>query len=146
MTSYLIETNPALTNLKQFMSSDYMLAALGYDPDTSAKRLDDGLYEQTLVDQAIVARTGARFIDGQTSDTAQFKYLMDNGIAAQQQLNLSIGTTLSSEQVAALTHDIVWMQSRLCGSGGQQPELLGGRYGGRGGDAVDQSVQRPDAG
>ncbi|WP_226506893.1 filamentous hemagglutinin N-terminal domain-containing protein, partial [Pseudomonas sp. MWU16-30317] len=110
---YLIETNPALTNLKQFMSSDYMLAALGYDPDTSAKRLGDGLYEQTLVDQAIVARTGARFIDGQTSDTAQFKYLMDNGIAAQQQLNLSVGTALSSEQVAALTHDIVWMQSEV---------------------------------
>lgn len=90
-----------------------MLAALGYDPDTSAKRLGDGLYEQTLVDQAIVARTGARFIDGQTSDTAQFKYLMDNGIAAQQQLNLSVGTALSSEQVAALTHDIVWMQSEV---------------------------------
>jgi len=110
---YLIETNPALTNLKQFMSSDYMLSALGYNPDASEKRLGDGLYEQTLVDQAIVARTGARFIDGQTSDAAQFKYLMDNGVAAQQSLNLTVGTALTAEQVAALTHDIVWMQSEV---------------------------------
>ncbi|WP_238536617.1 beta strand repeat-containing protein, partial [Pseudomonas sp. M47T1] len=110
---YLIETNPALTNLKQFMSSDYMLSALGYNPDASEKRLGDGLYEQTLVDQAIVARTGARYIDGQTSDAGQFQYLMDNGIAAQQSLNLTVGTALTSEQVAALTHDIVWMQSEV---------------------------------
>ncbi|WP_455925615.1 two-partner secretion domain-containing protein [Pseudomonas putida] len=110
---YLIETNPALTNLKQFMSSDYMLSALGYNPDDSEKRLGDGLYEQTLVDQAIVAKTGARYIDGQTSDAGQFQYLMDNGIAAQQSLNLSVGTALTSEQVAALTHDIVWMQSEV---------------------------------
>jgi len=40
---YLIETNPALTDLKQFMSSDYLLDKLGYDPDNSAKRLGDGL-------------------------------------------------------------------------------------------------------
>ncbi|SEU13937.1 filamentous hemagglutinin, partial [Pseudomonas graminis] len=30
---YLIETNPVLTDLKQFMSSDYLLAGLGYNPD-----------------------------------------------------------------------------------------------------------------
>ncbi|MGY4494892.1 two-partner secretion domain-containing protein [Pseudomonas sp. TE3610] len=110
---YLIETNPALTSLKQFMSSDYMLSALGYNPDDSEKRLGDGLYEQTLVDQAVVARTGQRYIDGETSDAAQFKYLMDNGIAAQQTLNLTVGTALTADQVAALTHDIVWMQSEI---------------------------------
>lgn len=42
---YLIETNPVLTDLKQFMSSDYLLSGLGYNPDDSAKRLGDGLYE-----------------------------------------------------------------------------------------------------
>ncbi|MGV8919428.1 MAG: hypothetical protein ACOH2R_16780 [Pseudomonas sp.] len=34
---YLIETNPAITDLKQFLGSDYMLAALGYNPDDSEK-------------------------------------------------------------------------------------------------------------
>ncbi|MGQ3820585.1 two-partner secretion domain-containing protein [Pseudomonas alliivorans] len=107
---YLIETNPVLTELKQFMSSDYLLAGLGYDPEVSAKRLGDGLYEQRLVQQAVVARTGQAFIQGQTSNEAQFKYLMNNAIASKQQLNLAVGVSLSSQQVAALTHDIVWLE------------------------------------
>ncbi|WP_440057532.1 two-partner secretion domain-containing protein [Pseudomonas fragariae (ex Marin et al. 2024)] len=107
---YLIETNPVLTELKQFMSSDYLLAGLGYDPEVSAKRLGDGLYEQRLVQQAVVARTGQAFIDGQTSNEAQFKYLMNNAIASKDKLNLAVGVSLSSQQVAALTHDIVWLE------------------------------------
>ncbi|CAI8706834.1 filamentous hemagglutinin [Pseudomonas chlororaphis] len=107
---YLIETNPVLTDLKQFMSSDYLLAGLGYDPDISAKRLGDGLYEQRLVQQAITARTGQAFLAGQNSNEAQFKYLMNNAIASKDQLNLSVGVTLTSQQVAALTHDIVWLE------------------------------------
>ncbi|MFJ3377742.1 hemagglutinin repeat-containing protein, partial [Pseudomonas sp. NPDC086112] len=108
---YLIETNPVLTDLKQFMSSDYLLSNLGYDPDTSAKRLGDGFYEQRLIQQAVVARTGQRFIGGQTSDEGLFKYLMNNAVASKQALNLSLGVSLTSEQVAALTHDIVWMET-----------------------------------
>ena len=108
---YLIETNPALTHLKQFMGSDYLLAKLGYEPDQSQKRLGDGFYEQRLIQQALTARTGQRFIDGRTSDAATFKYLMDNAVASKQALNLSVGITLTSEQIAALTHDIVWLES-----------------------------------
>ncbi|MBX8547547.1 hemagglutinin repeat-containing protein [Pseudomonas cichorii] len=107
---YLIETNPVLTDLRQFMSSDYLLAGLGYDPEASAKRLGDGLYEQRLVQQAIVARTGQAFLAGQTSNEAQLKYLMNNAIASKEQLNLAIGVTLTPPQVAALTHDIVWLE------------------------------------
>ncbi|WP_350404406.1 hemagglutinin repeat-containing protein [Pseudomonas sp. W17] len=108
---YLIETNPALTNLKQFMSSDYLLSNLGYNPDESAKRLGDGFYEQKLIQQAMVARTGQRFIDGQDSNEKLFKHLMDNALQSKQQLDLSVGVTLTGEQVAALTHDIVWLES-----------------------------------
>ncbi|WP_185073343.1 hemagglutinin repeat-containing protein, partial [Pseudomonas protegens] len=106
-----IETNPALTHLKQFMSSDYLLSNLGYNPDESAKRLGDGFYEQKLIQQAMVARTGQRFIDGQDSNEKLFKHLMDNAIQSKQQLDLSVGVTLTSEQIAALTHDIVWLES-----------------------------------
>ncbi|WP_404942776.1 hemagglutinin repeat-containing protein, partial [Pseudomonas protegens] len=106
-----IETNPALTHLKQFMSSDYLLSNLGYNPDESAKRLGDGFYEQKLIQQAMVARTGQRFIDGQDSNEKLFKHLMDNALQSKQQLDLSVGVTLTSEQVAALTHDIVWLES-----------------------------------
>ncbi|MDO7930132.1 hemagglutinin repeat-containing protein [Pseudomonas sp. KFB-139] len=107
---YLIETNPVLTELRQFMSSDYLLANLGYGPEASARRLGDGLYEQRLVQQAVVARTGQAFLAGQTSNEAQLKYLMDNAIASKEQLNLAVGVSLSSPQVAALTHDIVWLE------------------------------------
>ncbi|BBP77288.1 hypothetical protein PHLH7_33920 [Pseudomonas sp. Ost2] len=110
---YLIETNPVLTDLKQFMSSDYLLGNLGYDPDTSWKRLGDGLYEQRLIQQAVVARTGQRFLGGQTTDEGMFKYLMNNAIASKDQLNLSVGVTLTPQQVAALTHDIVWMEDQI---------------------------------
>ncbi|SFH27400.1 filamentous hemagglutinin N-terminal domain-containing protein [Pseudomonas sp. NFACC45] len=107
---YLIETNPVLTELKQFMSSDYLLTNLGYNPDESAKRLGDGLYEQRLIQQAVLARTGQRYIDGQTTDEGLFKYLMNNAVASKDALNLSLGVTLTAEQVAALTHDIVWLE------------------------------------
>ncbi|TBN46950.1 filamentous hemagglutinin [Pseudomonas sp. BGI-2] len=110
---YLIETNPVLTDLKQFMSSDYLLSNLGYNPDTSAKRLGDGFFEQRIIQQAVVERTGQRFIGGQTSDEAMFKYLMKNAIASKNQLNLSMGVTLSAQQVAALTHDIVWLEEHV---------------------------------
>ncbi|QGA48042.2 DUF637 domain-containing protein [Pseudomonas brassicacearum] len=110
---YVVETNRELTDLKQFMSSDYLLGNLGYDPDTSWKRLGDGLYEQRLIQQAVIARTGQRFLDGQTSDEGMFKYLMNNAIASKEQLNLALGVTLTSQQVAALTHDIVWMEDQV---------------------------------
>ncbi|MFJ2479606.1 filamentous hemagglutinin N-terminal domain-containing protein [Pseudomonas sp. NPDC087598] len=107
---YLIETNPVLTDLKSFMSSDYLLEKLGYNPDQSAKRLGDGLYEQRLIQQAVTARTGQAFLDGQTSNEAMFKYLMNNAVASKDALNLSVGVGLTSQQVAALTHDIVWLE------------------------------------
>ncbi|RQG98923.1 S-layer family protein, partial [Paraburkholderia dinghuensis] len=46
---YLIETNPAFTSQKSFISSDYYLQQLGLNPQTTEKRLGDGLYEQQLV-------------------------------------------------------------------------------------------------
>ncbi|MBF4554934.1 DUF637 domain-containing protein [Pseudomonas sp. p50] len=110
---YLIETNPALTDLKQFMSSDYLLSQLGYNPDDSAKRLGDGFYEQQLIQQAVVAHTGQRYLDGLTSDEDMFRYLMDNAIASKDSLMLSLGVSLTAEQVAALTHDIVWLENAI---------------------------------
>ncbi|MDD0976809.1 filamentous hemagglutinin N-terminal domain-containing protein [Pseudomonas fontis] len=108
---YLIETNPVLTDLKSFMSSDYLLGNLGYNPDQSWKRLGDGYFEQRLVQQAITARTGQRFLEGQTTDEAMFKHLMDNALVSKQALDLSVGVTLTAQQVAALTHDIVWLET-----------------------------------
>ncbi|TBU81443.1 S-layer family protein, partial [Phytopseudomonas dryadis] len=53
-------TLPAFASLGNFLNSDYLLGLLGYDPDQAQKRLGDGLYEQRLIREAIVARTGQR--------------------------------------------------------------------------------------
>ena len=92
------------------MSSDYLLGNLGYDTDAAQKRLGDGLYEQRLIREAIVARTGQRYLAGLTSDEAMFRHLMDNALASKDVLGLALGVSLTAEQVAALTHDIVWME------------------------------------
>ncbi|RBL67285.1 filamentous hemagglutinin, partial [Pseudomonas sp. MWU13-2625] len=93
------------------MSSDYLLSNLGYNPDESAKRLGDGFYEQKLIQQAVVARTGQRYLAGQDTDEKLLKYLLHNAIKSKDRLNLAVGVTLTSEQVAALTHDIVWLEN-----------------------------------
>ncbi|WP_255249327.1 two-partner secretion system putative hemagglutinin TpsA2 [Pseudomonas aeruginosa] len=99
-----------VTERKQFLNSDYLLSGLGMNPDASKKRLGDGLYEQRLIRDAVVARTGQRYIDGLSSDEALFRYLMDNAIAYKDKLQLQLGVGLSAEQMAALTHDIVWLE------------------------------------
>ncbi|MDE1465724.1 DUF637 domain-containing protein, partial [Spartinivicinus poritis] len=112
--NYLIETNPAYAEYSTFLSSNYLLNRIGYNEDKITKRLGDGLYETHLIRQAIFAQTGRRFITSHfSSDYDQFKYLMDNAVATKNRLNLSLGVSLTPEQVAALTHDIVWLEEQL---------------------------------
>ncbi|WP_192551905.1 DUF637 domain-containing protein [Pseudomonas sp. IzPS59] len=111
---YLIETNPELTQSAPFMSSDYLLGKLSFSADETARRLGDGRYETRLISDAVMAQTGQRFLaGGLNNDYEQFRYLMDNALASKNELNLSVGVSLTSEQVAALTHDIVWMEERI---------------------------------
>jgi len=109
---FLVETNSSFADLGRFLSSDYMFGLLGVGVDQMQKRLGDGFYEQKLVRDAVISRTGQRFLAGINSDEEQFRYLMDNAIVSKEALNLSVGVALSAEQVAALTHDIVWMEER----------------------------------
>ncbi|MEX7543006.1 hypothetical protein AB0862_018030, partial [Acinetobacter baumannii] len=73
---YLIETDPSFTNYNQWLSSDYMLDALGLDPALQQKRLGDGFYEQRMVQDQIANLTGYRFLEGYGSDEEQYKALM----------------------------------------------------------------------
>jgi filamentous hemagglutinin family protein len=56
--TYIVEGNPAFTNAKNFISSDYYLQQLGLNPQTTEKRLGDGMYEQQLVRNQVTALTG----------------------------------------------------------------------------------------
>ena len=109
---YLVETDPAFTDRKKFLSSDYMYNRLKWDPDKIPKRIGDGFYEQQLLAEQILKQTGKRHLDGYTDDETAFKALMDAGITYAKEMNLSPGIKLSKEQIAALTSDMVWLEER----------------------------------
>jgi filamentous hemagglutinin len=110
---YLVETNPRFTQLRHLLGSDYLLERLGVDPGQTLKRVGDGLYESRLVRDAVFGLTGRRYLgEDIASDTAQLRYLMDNAVQAQGELDLRLGVRLSPEQIDALTRDIVWLEER----------------------------------
>ncbi|MAK29894.1 hemagglutinin repeat-containing protein [Acinetobacter sp.] len=106
---YLIETDPAFADYKKWLSSDYMLDALGLDPALQQKRLGDGFYEQRLVQDQIANLTGYRFLEGFANDDEQYKALMNNGITFAKLYGLRPGIALTAAQTAQLTSDIVWL-------------------------------------
>ena len=109
---HLVETDPAFTDRRKFLSSDYMYQRLKWDPDRIPKRVGDGFYEQQLLADQILRQTGKRHLDGYTDDETAFRALMDAGISYAQKMNLSPGIALSKEQIAALTSDMIWLEER----------------------------------
>ncbi|MDR1660689.1 MAG: filamentous hemagglutinin N-terminal domain-containing protein, partial [Desulfovibrio sp.] len=107
---YLIETNPLFVNFGIFFGSDYFLGRLGVDLNLlHAQLLGDAFYETRLVQDQVMAATGQRFLSGYGTDADQMRGLMDNAVAQAAGLQLSLSVALSPEQVAALTHDIIWL-------------------------------------
>ncbi|WP_182912034.1 hemagglutinin repeat-containing protein [Sphingomonas cavernae] len=104
---YLVETDPRFTNYGSFLSSDYFLNALGYDPRRTQKRLGDALYEQKLITDQLVAQAGIGRLAGYANNEEQYRALMDNGVLYARRFNLAPGIGLSAEQMATLTSDIV---------------------------------------
>ncbi|QTD65189.1 HNH endonuclease [Acinetobacter towneri] len=109
---YFVETDPAFANYKNWLSSDYMLKALGLDPVMQQKRIGDGYYEQRLIHDQIAQLTGYRFLAGYSSDEEQYKALMNNGLTFAKLYNLRPGVALTDAQIAQLTTDIVWLEEK----------------------------------
>ena len=94
---YLVEINPRFADFGHFINSDYLLERLDYPGNETLKRLGDAYYEAKLIRDAVFAQTGRRYLDASIkSDTAQFRYLMDNALAAQRALELSPGVSLTT--------------------------------------------------
>lgn len=110
--NYLVETDPAFANYKNWLSSDYMLNALGLDPAMQQKRMGDGYYEQRLVQDQVAQLTGFRFLEGYGSDEEQYKALMNNGLTFAKLYSLRPGVALTDAQIAQLTTDIVWLEEK----------------------------------
>ncbi len=106
---YLVETDARFTDYRQWLSSDYMLAALAIDPTQTQKRLGDGFYEQKLIREQVAALTGYRFLGDYRSDEQQYQALMNAGVTFASAHQLRPGIALSAAQVAQLTSDIVWL-------------------------------------
>lgn len=106
---YFIETDPQFASYRTWLSSDYMLQQLSIDPATTQKRLGDGFYEQKLIREQVAQLTGRRFLDGYADDEAQYQALLDNAVTLAKTLGLRPGVALTSEQMAQLTSDIVWL-------------------------------------
>ena len=89
-----------------------MYRQMKWDQDKVPKRIGEGFYEQQLLADQILKQTGKRHLDGYTDDETAFKALMDAGISYAKEMNIAPGVTLSKEQVAALTSDMVWLEER----------------------------------
>ena len=110
---YLIETNPAFTSQKSFISSDYYLQPLGLNPQTTEKRLGDGFYEQQLVRDEITALTGKAVLGPYSDVQSMYEALMAAGASLAGSLDLPLGMSLSPDQVAALTSNVIIMQTEV---------------------------------
>lgn len=120
----LIETDSAFTNRKNFLSSQYMLDALANDPERRLKRLGDGFYEQQLINEQIVSATGKQYLEGYTDNEAEYKALLEAGIAFGKAFKLAPGIALSKKQMEAITTDMVWLETKTVVVDGKVQQVL----------------------
>ena len=108
----LVETDSDFTNKNRWLSSDYILNSLHINPQATMKRLGDGYYEQRLVREQMNRLTGHHFSGNNQTFEEQYKSLMDAGLTFAKKFNLTVGVSLTPEQVAQLTSDIVWIEKQ----------------------------------
>ncbi|WP_338952609.1 hemagglutinin repeat-containing protein [Fusobacterium nucleatum] len=105
--SYLIETNPKMIDRGFYLSSEYFFSRIKFNPDKNIRLLGDSFYENRLITRAVLEGTGKRYLYSNNVNEER-KKLFDNAIAAQKDLNLSLGVALSKEQINNLKSDILW--------------------------------------
>ncbi|ENJ2070030.1 contact-dependent inhibition effector tRNA nuclease [Escherichia coli] len=105
------ETGSQYTDMNQFLGSSYFLNRLGLKPEKDYRFLGDAVFDIRYVSNAVLSRTGSRYINGLGSDTEQMRYLMDNAARQQKGLGLEFGVALTAEQIAQLDGSILWWES-----------------------------------
>jgi len=113
--NFKFETRFDFTDLGTFFGSEFFISRIAgdFDPEDIPRRLGDAFIDNRYINDQVLA-TGRKFLDNAfTSDTDQVKALLERGIAAQTDLNLSPFIALTPEQQAALTQDIVWYEERV---------------------------------
>ncbi|AUH00625.1 hemolysin BL-binding protein [Prodigiosinella confusarubida] len=110
-TQAKVETRSQLTQANQFLGSSYLLGKLNLDADHDYRFLGDATFDTRYISNALLDQTGQRYLNGLGSDLAQMQYLLDNAAQAQKSLNLQLGVSLTPDQVAGLSHSIVWWEN-----------------------------------
>ncbi|MCG9647893.1 hemagglutinin repeat-containing protein [Vibrio brasiliensis] len=108
---YLIETNPLLSDMEQYLGSDYFQHSVGFNPESEITFLGDAFYDTRIITQAIFEQTGQRYLSAEIgSDLSQMQQLIDAAAEQKFLLNLQAGIALSQEQVDKLTSNIIWYE------------------------------------
>ncbi|WP_425365211.1 hemagglutinin repeat-containing protein [Fusobacterium nucleatum] len=90
-----------------YLSSEYFFSRIKFNPDKNIRLLGDSFYENRLITRAVLEGTGKRYLYSNNVNEER-KKLFDNAIAAQKDLNLSLGVALSKEQINNLKSNILW--------------------------------------
>ena len=107
-SKYIMETRPKYINQSSFYGSDYFLTRIGYEEKWDrVKRLGDAYYENELIERSIIEKLGTRFLNGKEVSA---KELMDNAAIEAKKNALTVGNSLTKEQIAKLDKDIVWYE------------------------------------
>lgn len=106
---FLVESNPMFQAGGSTVGSDYLAQKLGMNPDNTQKRLGDASYEAYLVQQQLMAQTGAGLLAGQQDLASQIQSMMDGAANQAGALGLVYGKAPTAEQLANLTESIIWM-------------------------------------
>ena len=106
---YLVEMNPKLQSGISTLGSDYLIATLNVDNDSTIKRLGDSSYEAYLVEQQLIEATGQSVLDGYNNIADVMQGFMDNAASQANDLGFTFGKPLTDQQIAGLTQPIVWM-------------------------------------
>jgi filamentous hemagglutinin len=109
-TKYLFVSNNRFLNVYDFTGSDYFIKRLGYDPNKiTTKFLGDAIYEQKLVENAIISATRNRYLyDKITNMNDQMTVLYNNAVEENNRLGFEFGKDLSEEQINNLKKDVIW--------------------------------------
>ena len=106
----VFETRTEFANPSVVLGGDYFLSRVDINIDEIPDRFAfNQALEERVVQNAIRLETGKRWLDPSVQDASlQLKYLIDNGIDAQDNLNLTVGVELTPEQIGQLNQDIIW--------------------------------------
>ena len=111
-SKYIYEMDPRFVGYKNFLSSDYLLNRILNDPTKVGKRIGDGYVEQELIRKQLLEQTGRQYTGDYTNMEETYKALMNSAAIFAEEFKLTPGIALTAEQMAKLTEDIVWFETR----------------------------------